>query len=148
GDNSNGQIGDNTTTNRSLITPAFYISGVKAVSCGYYHTLALDSTGTVWAWGHNSFGQLGTGDTTNRYTPVAVLSGVKAISAGGFFSLALRSDGTVWAWGDNSSGQLGTGDFNNRFSPTPMNGSFNYRIKSISAGTYHSLILNDGNLLY
>src|SRR5579883_1062482 len=53
GDNSSGQIGDGTTTQRPLVTPALQISGVKAVACGYGFTLALDSNGTVWAWGDN-----------------------------------------------------------------------------------------------
>src|SRR5690349_10054327 len=53
GYNGFGALGDSTTTDRSLLTPAYYISGIKAVACGDYHTLALDSTGTVWAWGDN-----------------------------------------------------------------------------------------------
>lgn len=146
GDNSEGELGDSTTTARSLITPAYYISGVKAIASGFSHTLALDSTGTVWAWGSNDHGQLGTGDTTRRTTPVAIVGGVKAIAAGAFHSLALQADGTVLAWGYNKYGQLGTGDFTDRHSPVLMSGS--ERVKAIAAGGYHSLVINDYNDLY
>src|SRR5262249_53354665 len=132
GNNANGQLGDGTTINRVLATPANQISGIKAVACGLYHTLALDSTGTVWPVRVNADGQLGTGDTTNRTAPVAVLTGVKAIAAGGYHSLALKADGTAWAWGFNGYGQLGVGDLTDRHSPVHMSGSFNSRVKAIA----------------
>src|SRR5579871_978069 len=120
GYNADGEIGDNTTTNRLLLTPAHAISGIKAIACGPFHTLALDSSGIVWAWGNNAYGQLGTGDTTNRTTPVPVFYGAKAIAAGSFHSLALDADGSVWAWGYNAQGQLGLGDTSNRNRPTQV----------------------------
>src|SRR5262249_405716 len=76
GYNGDGEIGDNTTINRSLITPAYFIDAIKAIASGQSHTLALDSNGTVWTWGKNTYGQLGTGDTANRTTPVPILVGV------------------------------------------------------------------------
>src|SRR5689334_20294459 len=72
GQNTAGELGDSTTTNRSVITPAHFISGVKDIACGFYHTLALDSTGNVWAWGDNTFGQLGNGTVTKSALPVYV----------------------------------------------------------------------------
>ena len=55
-----------------------------AIAGGGYHSLALKSDGTVWAWGYNGYGQLGDGSTTNRLTPVPVsgLTGVVAIAGG------------------------------------------------------------------
>ena len=87
------------------------IGGVVAIAGGGYHSMALKSDGTVWAWGANYYGQLGDGSTTNRTTPVQVsgLTGVVAIAGGGNHSLALKSDGTVYAWGYNNRGQLGDG---------------------------------------
>ncbi|RPH48978.1 MAG: RCC1 repeat- and reductase domain-containing protein, partial [Planctomycetota bacterium] len=67
--------------------------------------------GTLWAWGSNSFGQVGNGlaGSTPVTRPVQVkgLTSVVAAASGGNFGLALRSDGTVWGWGNNNSGQLG-----------------------------------------
>ena len=72
------------------------LSNVVAIAGGGYHSLALQSNGTVVAWGYNSYGQT---------TVPPGLSNVVAIAAGGWHSLALQSNGTVVAWGDNASGQ-------------------------------------------
>ena len=76
---------------------------------GNYHTVALKQDDTVWAWGRNSYGQLGNGTTTDSSTPVQVLSGVKAIATGYYHTVAVKQDGTVWTWGWNANGQLGNG---------------------------------------
>lgn len=62
---------------------------------------------TVYAFGDNTYGELGNGTTTNSTTPVQVsnLSGIiSQIAAGNSFSLALKTDGTVWSWGLNGKG--------------------------------------------
>ncbi len=143
GFNAYGQVGDGTKVNRLLPTPALHISGIKAVACGAFHTLALDSNGLVWAWGYNGYGQLGTGDYTAHSEPVPVLGGIKAIAAGGYFSLALDYKGKVWAWGDNYQGQLGMGDYAPRLTPVQMTDPNNTVIKAIAAGGNHSLLINE-----
>ncbi|HYO72402.1 MAG TPA: RCC1 repeat-containing protein [Archangium sp.] len=69
--------------------------------------LVMTRDGTLWGWGRNMYGSLGTG-TNSRSTPVQVgdLSKIVTLSAGGFGALALREDGTVWGWGDNRFAQL------------------------------------------
>ena len=93
-----------------LLFPGGQASAQQVVA-GSYHTLALRQDGTVWAWGQNSYGQLGDGTSMQRTNPVRVpgLSGVVALAAGQYHSLAVKSDGTVWAWGYNLNGQLGDG---------------------------------------
>ncbi len=88
------------------------LSDVIAISAGEYHSLAVRSDGTAWAWGDNLYNQLGDGTTTMRATPVQVsgLTGVTKVAGSYLHSLALKSDGTVWAWGANYSGQLGNPD--------------------------------------
>ena len=73
GYNRDGQLGDGTTTTERhtpvAVTPdRTYI----AVSAGSYYSLALDRSGHLWAWGYNSFGQLGDGTTTRRRAPVEI----------------------------------------------------------------------------
>ena len=41
----------------------------KAVSAGRYHTVGIDSDGTLWSWGQNDVGQLGDGTTAHKSTP-------------------------------------------------------------------------------
>ena len=83
---------------------------------------AVGAPGTVWAWGYNSFGQLGDGTTTDRHTPVQVngLTGVVAIGAGSYWGLAVNSDGPVWTWGNNGVGQLGDGTTTARAAPVEV----------------------------
>jgi len=146
GYNGDGELGNSTTSDSTLLAPTFNISGVKAIASGYYHTLALDSNGTVWAWGWNYSGQLGTGDNTNRTTPVPVFYGARAIAAGGDHSMALDAGGNVYTWGSNSNGQLGQGDTNDRWSPTWV--SSIQRIKTIAAGGWHSIFLSEDGKFY
>ncbi|MFP2906091.1 RCC1 domain-containing protein [Pyxidicoccus sp. 3LFB2] len=85
----------------------------QAVAAGAYHSLFLRKDGTVWAWGQNVAGQLGTGSTSSTPVPqptqLNALPAVKALAAGIAHSLALDVDGNVWAWGQNASGQAGLG---------------------------------------
>jgi hypothetical protein len=127
GFNFDGELGNGTSgyfTESSTPVPVSGLSGVVTVAGGYDHSLALRSDGTVWAWGSNSFGQLGNGTTTNSPTPVPVsgLSGVVAVAGGMDHSLALRSDGTVWAWGSNYWGQLGNGTTTDSLTPVQVGG--------------------------
>ncbi|MDH7502794.1 MAG: immunoglobulin domain-containing protein, partial [Verrucomicrobiota bacterium] len=83
----------------------------KTACAGYYHTLALRTDGTLWAWGDNSRGQLGTGTAASALTPVSTGQSAawRAVAAGAYHTVAVRNDGTLWAWGNNNSGQLGDG---------------------------------------
>lgn len=75
GYNGTGQLGNNTTTNQpyaiTLTAPTLF-TNVVLVAGGYNHSLAMTADGAVWAWGDNSLGQLGTGDTTNHLVPTKI----------------------------------------------------------------------------
>ena len=119
----------------------------QPVLAGSWHSLAVKSDGTVWAWGDNSCGQLGIEPITKKSTPVQVngLTGVVAVAEGKVQSLALKSDGTVWSWGDNSCGQLGIGTTTNQSTPVQVNGLTG--MVAVAGGYLHSLALkSDGTV--
>jgi alpha-tubulin suppressor-like RCC1 family protein len=101
GYNGDGQLGNGTITGSSIVPiQVIGLTDVIAISAGNYHSLALKSDGTVWAWGTNGFGVLGNGGTTEyNLTPmqVSVLTDVIAIDAGPSHNLAIKSGGTVWS---------------------------------------------------
>ena len=131
GNNSFGQIGNGKTSltdaPNSTWLPARVpgLTGVIAVAAGFGHTVAVKQNGTVWAWGLNSFGQLGDGTTVNRSSPVQIsgLSNARgAVAASTAHTLVVKNDGTVWSWGANVSGELGDGTATNRLLPVQVAG--------------------------
>jgi alpha-tubulin suppressor-like RCC1 family protein len=106
GYNNFGQLGDGTTTQRNSPVQVGTDTDWGAVSPSPLsaHTLALKLNGTLWAWGKNSSGQLGLGDTTDRLFPVQVGSANDwaSISASPDGAVALKADGTLWMWGNNT----------------------------------------------
>ena len=151
GDNSYGQLGDGTTTSSLIPVQATGLNGVvTAIAAGSLHTTALKYDGTVWAWGSNSYGQLGLGtlDSTSHPTPAQVtgLTGVIAVAAGLHHTVALMNDGTVRTWGDNVDGQLGDGTSSRRLTPVQVTGLSG--VTAIAAGLYHTVALkSDGTVL-
>jgi alpha-tubulin suppressor-like RCC1 family protein len=139
GANSQGQLGNGTTTNSDVPVAVSGLTGVTAISGGDLHTLALLSSGSMMAWGSNGRGQLGNNSTTSSSVPVAVtgLTEVSAIAAGGHHSLALRKNTTVMAWGDGGEGQLGNSA--TKQSNIPVAVSNLTGVKGIDAGEFHSL---------
>jgi alpha-tubulin suppressor-like RCC1 family protein len=113
GDNSEGQLGEGTTINRSTPVDVAGLSfPVSAIATGAYHSCALSTAGAVKCWGDNLNGQLGDGTTVSRSMPVDVIgltSDVQEIATGAYHTCALTRSGAVLCWGANSSGQLGDG---------------------------------------
>jgi alpha-tubulin suppressor-like RCC1 family protein len=149
GRNSYGQLGVNDTTFRSTpVTTLLGGTNWKSIACGYGHTIALKTDGTLWSWGRN-YGELGINDNTQRNTPVTTLLGGnnwKSIAGGGYHTVALKTDGTLWSWGGNYYGQLGVNNTTTRSTPvTTLLGGTNW--KSIACGSYHTIALKtDGTL--
>ena len=125
GDNTFGQLGDNTNTARS--SPVSVVGGhsfskisVGAAAVG----MALKSDGTCWTWGSNP---LGDNTISNRSSPVSVIGGHSFIAiACGSSQLALKSDGTAWAWGPSGFGTIGDNTGNNRSSPVSVVGGHSF----------------------
>jgi alpha-tubulin suppressor-like RCC1 family protein len=154
GYNPFGNLGNGTNSDTSLVDGSFIpvqvsgLTNIVAVSEGSYHSLALKSDGTVWAWGDNSYGQLGDGTSTNSNIPVQVrgLTEVIAIDADEFDSMALKSDGTVWDWGSNSGDSLGNGSpYYASFVPVQVSGLTS--VVGISSGDIDKMALkSDGTV--
>ena len=139
GANSDGQLGDNTTTQRKTPIQVSGLTGVVAVAAGAKHSLALTSAGVLWAWGDNASGQIGNGNNTDQKLPVQVMTGVSQIAAGDYHSIALKSDGSVRVWGANGEGQLADGGTTNRNTPYQVTGLG--LVNTIAGGGNHTLVV-------
>lgn len=130
GYNSNGQVGDNSTTLRTapVAVSVSWTAGatLTSLAAGQYHTCVVAS-GKAYCWGDNANGQLGNGNTTDQSTPVAVtasgvLSGtVDQINAGELHTCAV-SGGAAYCWGYNATNQVGDGTTTQRTTPVAVTG--------------------------
>jgi alpha-tubulin suppressor-like RCC1 family protein len=141
GDNNEGQLGLGIGVyNGGIPAQVPGLTGVQAVDCGDFHSLARKADGSILAWGRNRSGQVGDGtENANVYTPVRVADQGQMVSAGYQFSLALKADGSAWAWGDNTMGQLGDGAPLVVDRATLVNGIGAPR--SIAAGSYYNSLV-------
>ena len=144
GNNSHGELGNGTLTNRTMpVAVNGLSSGVTIVATGVDHTCAITSIGGISCWGHNGTGELGDGTITDRATPAAVngLSNrVTAIAAGDAHTCALSNHGAVSCWGANWYGELGDGTNINRTTPVTVSG-LSSGVVAIAAGDFHTCAL-------
>jgi uncharacterized delta-60 repeat protein len=109
---ANGVVADGPANASFVPLQVAGLSGVTKVDAGFSWNLALKADGTVWAWGHNTLGQMGQGTNGSPLTtPTQVpgLTDVVDIVASGQHATVLKADGTVWTWGWNGNGELGRG---------------------------------------
>lgn len=114
------------------------------ISAGQHHTLFLKGDGSLWAYGYNGQGQLGTGNNTSRRSPILVTSGVAQIAAGANHSLFVKTDGTLWAMGQNNEGQLGRGNTNDSNIPVQIDTG----VANVSAGEGCSLFVKTNGTVW
>jgi alpha-tubulin suppressor-like RCC1 family protein len=150
GFNQNGQLGDGTTTNRTVPTQIGKDTDWVFVSAGKRHVLAIKANGLMYSWGSNVNGQLGDGTNTPKFAPTKV-PGLPAtalwasVSAGETHSLGLMRDGTLWSWGGGTQGQLGNNIKADLSAPGKVGTS---TWSSISAGAFHSIAINNDGTLW
>jgi alpha-tubulin suppressor-like RCC1 family protein len=141
GNNAKGQLGDNSTTNRSAPVPVETGLKFTRIDAGAEHTCALTAPGAAYCWGSNSLGQLGIGaaDFDPHSVPIAVTGNItfQQVAAGGAFighTCGLDTNGQAYCWGDNQSGQLGIGtaDFDPHSVPVPVSGGLTFA--AVTAG--------------
>ena len=127
GYNGNGQLGDGTTTNRSLpqaVTGDLTSTSVSNVDIGRTHTCAITSANKLYCWGWNRYGQVGDGTTNNRSTPTLInsLGDVKSVNASENYTCAINYSDNLYCWGYNNYGQLGNGNTTNQTTPQTVTG--------------------------
>ena len=130
GNNNDSQLGLGlANATKTISTPAEIagFTGVESVSAGYSHAVAMKTDGSIWSWGSNAYGQLGSGSPGSPnwvYAPqqISGLSGVVRVVAGGYHTVVLKTDNTVMTFGYNGYGQLGIGSLTQTATPTLVSG--------------------------
>jgi len=129
------------------LTPGVVSGGTQftSITAGVNHTcgLAAAPAGSLFCWGFNATGQLGTADTINRNTAVRVLGipPLQIVSAGGAHTCGTTSNFTAYCWGFNGVGQLGNGSQTSSSTPVQVFGAPNFVF--VSAGGNHSCALSN-----
>ena len=125
---------------------------VKAVSCGGVHTVIITEDGNLYSFGFNYFGQLGLGDTTERNVPMLVNvpngSKVKVVGCGDDHTIIITENGALYSFGRNESGQLGLDDGDDRNRPVLVNVPGGLKVKAVSCGNSHTVIITEDDNLY
>ena len=111
GANTQGELGDGTTTDRLVPTDAIGLSsGAIAIAVGLQHTCVVIDGGAIKCWGSNPSGAVGDGTTTDRHEPTDVQDGngaSAAVAAAEGHSCVVLASGSVRCWGGNEQAQLG-----------------------------------------
>ncbi|PKL30786.1 hypothetical protein CVV43_05370, partial [Candidatus Saccharibacteria bacterium HGW-Saccharibacteria-1] len=167
GYNGYGELGDNTTLSSNIpvaVDSSGVLNGVNIidVAAGATHSVALSSTGQLYSWGYNGYGQLGDSSSISKSTPVLVtnsgaLAGksISKVKATFNYTMALDSDGKLYSWGVNSYGQLGDNSVATRLAPVPVYTSgvmINKQIVDFAIENYstagHSLAVDSNGAVY
>ena len=124
-------------------------SSVKAIirntlSAGAEHSVAIATDGSLYAWGANTYGQIGDGSYYRSLTPINVISNVVAVSAGDAHTMAITADGVLWGWGNNEFGQLGDGTYESRSSLVKILTD----VVAVSAGDAHTIATTANGVLW
>ena len=150
GNNSYGQLGDNTRTKRS--SPVQTIASGqnwKQVASGQI-TAAIKTDGTLWMWGRNNNGQLGVNNNNGDISsPVQTVSGGtnwKQVSVSDYHVGAIKTDGTLWTWGNGYNGLLGLGNTTNFNSPKQVGFLTDWAIVSTCNVGFCAAVKTNGTL--
>ena len=149
GNNLQGQLGQgNTATPYTSFTKIGALTTWTEIDTAAYSSIAIKSDNTIWAWGLNSYYQLGLGDTVDKSSPVQIGSATNwsTVSAGTSHRIAIKTTGTMWAWGRNNTGQCAQGYTNSGENfPVQIGGLTTW--SKVSAGGGHSAaIKTDGTM--
>ena len=150
GENTRGQIGDNTMVDKSSPVQVGSLTDWSCVDTGDTHTVAIKTDGTLWTWGYQLYGALGNGSSAalNISSPVQVGSLTNWLMPSSLYysSGAIKTDGTLWLWGRNLYGGLATGNTTNYSSPVQVGSLTNWAKLTRGPGKGFTGIKTDGTL--
>ncbi|XP_063977290.1 secretion-regulating guanine nucleotide exchange factor-like [Diachasmimorpha longicaudata] len=152
GANSHGQLGLGYESEQSqlpqeidLSETSLMPSKISKIVGGAGHTIMLDDSGKLYAWGWNKKGQAGfpPNNTIINIQTIDAFKDMKIrdIACGWDSSIALTDNGQVYTWGSNTFGQLGRNveDYTSAPDTVPIAS----RVKRIAMGLRHSLVLTE-----
>ena len=147
GRNDQSQLGDGTAIDKSSPVQIGALTNWASVSGGSVHSLATKTDGTLWAFGNNSNGQLGSADTFNiSPAQIGALTNWASVASGAHHSLGLKTDGTIWSFGKNNNGQLGDGTTVSKSSPVQIGALTNWA--SVASGWNHSFAIKTDSTVW
>lgn len=129
--NDVGQLGDGTVFSNKSSPVQVFGGGTDwvKISGGQRHFAAIKNDGSLWSWGLNYSGQLGTNNTVDAISPIQEITNGTwdYVSCGPEHTIAIKTDGTLWSWGINNYGQLGL--------PGPIKPSYSSPAQVYGGGT-------------
>jgi uncharacterized repeat protein (TIGR02543 family) len=152
GYNAFGQLGDSTLNDKLTPTPITFTGlelgeKIQYLDASVSHTLALTTTGRVYAWGLNDNGRLGDGTIVNKsiptlisFTGLQVGETIDQVTTGSAHNLAVTTNGRLFTWGNNPNGQLGDGTTTQQTTPTLINVN---ALSTTIVNNYHTVNFGD-----
>lgn len=139
GRNSEGQLGDGSTTQRFTPVPVAGARKFRQVRVGWTHTCGLTTSGEAFCWGSNIDGQIGDGSTAKRrLRPARVAGGLifRQLDVGFSHVCGVTTNNRAFCWGNGGAGQIGDGKTNLRFTPRAVTGGLSF--DRVSTGYNHT----------
>ncbi|MCH9648334.1 MAG: hypothetical protein K0U98_08850 [Deltaproteobacteria bacterium] len=146
GSNAYGQLGDGTTTYRTIPVKVSGLNGVVQVTVGDRHSCAVAAGGEIYCWGSDAEGQLGSTAASGSSSVPVLVSGISdaiKVSSDRHHNCALRSTQELKCWGRGNFGQMGNGSTSDAHTPVSVSGI--NAATDITTGNEHSCALVAGS---